>query len=124
MAVRIYPLGGVPQEEAEGVRAALAWAGIEFYETPASTPGIGDTFIWSQPEAIWVSRDADAPAALAVIDRYHMQPRRQHAPAQLNVAPAPFRRKSSTPRFMLILIGIVLVLLLLGGVLGTWLVVT
>ena len=120
MAVRIFPLRGVPHDEAEGVRQALTRANIDFYETPPSTAGTGDSFLESETEAIWVSQDADAPSALGLIHRYRMQPDAINAPTSPVVAPAPFRRTSSTPRVMLVLIGIVLVLLILGAILGTW----
>lgn len=34
MARRVFKLGGVERDEANGVREALKGAGIEFYETP------------------------------------------------------------------------------------------
>lgn len=65
MAVRIFDLSGVSQEEANGVRRALTERGIDFYETPE-----GD---WMRAPAIWVKRDADTPSARAAIDTFQRQ---------------------------------------------------
>ena len=117
MTVRIFPLRYVPPEEAEAVRDALTEAGIEFYETPPSTPGTADSVFGSQTEAIWVSRNADAPAAFAIIERYQAQLRGKNGPAQHDVVAVALGRMSRTPRLIVLLICIVLVLLL-GAALG------
>lgn len=56
MAKLLLSLRMVPDDEAEGVRGFLADAGIDFYETAASRWGISHG-------GIWVSDDADLPAA-------------------------------------------------------------
>jgi hypothetical protein len=75
MPVRVFGLRGVPFDEAVGVRDALAEAGIEFYETPAPTPGYegkspGDA-------AIWVVSQDEAAAARVVIQRFQADWSRQ-----------------------------------------------
>ena len=56
MAKLLLSLRMVPDDEADGVRAFLARAGIDYYETAASRWGISHG-------GIWVSDEDDMPAA-------------------------------------------------------------
>ncbi len=66
MAVRLFPLRGVPEDEAEEIRALLESNAIPFHETSAGTWGI------SSP-AIWLKNEGDLAAARALIDDYQRQ---------------------------------------------------
>lgn len=46
MAVRFFSLNGVPDDEAEDVRALLKSSGIGFHETSAGNWGISSAAIW------------------------------------------------------------------------------
>jgi len=63
MAVRLFPLRGVPDDEANDVRALLTDNNIEFYETSAGNWGI------SMP-AIWLRDNDQLPHAKALIEDY------------------------------------------------------
>ena len=63
MAVLLFPLRYVPDDEAEEVRALLNSRGIEFYETPASMFGIS-------AGAIWLRDDSQLKVARQLIDDY------------------------------------------------------
>ncbi|MEN6584751.1 MAG: DUF6164 family protein [Sulfuricella sp.] len=63
MSVKLFPLNGVPDDEAEDVRALLTAGGIDFYETPAGNWGI------SAP-AIWLNDESQFAQARALIDAY------------------------------------------------------
>jgi hypothetical protein len=117
MSVRVFPLRYVPHAEAEDVRQALAEAGIEFYETPPSSPGTAGNVFGSQTEAIWIRRDADAAVAFAAIAKYQTQLHGQPTP-QLGVTSHSPRRLSGTSRLFLILVAIVLIFLI-GRAVGT-----
>lgn len=60
MPVLLYKLNGVPEDEAEEVRALLAGRGIDFYETSAGNWGVSVAAIWLKDE----SRLAEARALL------------------------------------------------------------
>ncbi|VAW86573.1 hypothetical protein MNBD_GAMMA17-220 [hydrothermal vent metagenome] len=66
MAVRIFNLRNVPDDEIEDVREALQQNNIDFYETPAGNWGV------SVP-AFWVRDDAVAPRAKAIIAAYQKE---------------------------------------------------
>jgi hypothetical protein len=66
MAKILFKLRGVPDDEAEEVRALLAASGIEHYETPGGNWGI------SMP-AIWVRDDSRLSEARALIDEYQRE---------------------------------------------------
>jgi hypothetical protein len=68
MPLRVFGLLDVSQDEADGVRNALAEANVEFYETPQPTPGFG--FKSPADPAIWVSSDQDAKAAQSAIEHF------------------------------------------------------
>ena len=63
MAVLLFPLRNVPDDEAEEVRALLGTHGIDFYETPASAFGIS-------AGAIWLRDEAQLQVARQLIDDY------------------------------------------------------
>lgn len=66
MAVQLFPLRGVPDDEAEDIRALLTDNHIEFYETSAGNWGI------SSP-AIWLQDDSQQQTARALIDAYQAE---------------------------------------------------
>lgn len=66
MAERLFPLRGVPDDEAEDVRALLTDNHIEFYETSAGNWNI------SMP-AIWLQDDSQLQQAKALIDEYQTE---------------------------------------------------
>lgn len=63
MAVIIFRLNGVPDDEAEEVRALLSENGFEFYETTAGRWGISVA-------ALWLKHDADKDRARVLIDEF------------------------------------------------------
>jgi len=63
MAVRLFKLRDVPDDEAEDVRHLLAEHGIDFYETYAGNWGIGTP-------AIWLKDESRLQQAKALIDQY------------------------------------------------------
>ena len=66
MATLLFSLRGVPDDEAEEVRALLHEQGIDFYETGAGNWGM------SMP-AIWLKNDADLPQARTVLNAYQAE---------------------------------------------------
>ncbi len=73
MAVLLFRLRGVPEDEAGDIRRLLSEHDIAFYETDAGNWGI------SLP-AIWLPDDEQLGAARALIDTYQQQ-RQQRARA-------------------------------------------
>lgn len=73
MAILLFKLRGVPEDEAADIRALLIEHRIAFYETSAGNWGI------SLP-AIWLRDDRQLAEARELIDDY--QRRRQHAARQ------------------------------------------
>lgn len=63
MAVRIFDLRGVPDDEAEDVRQLLSRYAIEYYETPAGRWGI------SSP-GLWILDNTQAKCSRELIARY------------------------------------------------------
>ena len=63
MAIMLFKLRGVPDDEAEEVREVLKGAGIDFYETPPSRWGVS-------MEAIWLQDEEQMERARALIDGY------------------------------------------------------
>lgn len=51
MAVRIFNLRNVPDDEAEDIRALLKQDNIDFYETPAGNWGISVPSLWLRDES-------------------------------------------------------------------------
>lgn len=68
MAAQLFNLRGVPDDEADEIRALLQEHAIDYYETPAGNWGI------SMP-SIWINDEGQRERALALIDEY--QQRRQ-----------------------------------------------
>lgn len=68
MAIKLFALNGVPEDEAEEVRALLAADAIDFYETPAGNWGI------SAP-AIWLKDERQAHQARTLLNAYQDQRR-------------------------------------------------
>jgi len=66
MALRIFNLRNVPDDEAEDVRELLQEDNIDFYETPSGNWGI------SVP-AFWVRDDNQAPRAKSLIAAYQKE---------------------------------------------------
>lgn len=63
MAVIVFSLRNVPDDEAEEVRELLTENNVHFYETSAGNWGI------SNP-ALWLREESDLPRAKALIDDY------------------------------------------------------
>lgn len=51
MPVKLFSLRGVPDDEAEEVRALLTKHAVDYYETPAGMWGISMPAIWLQDES-------------------------------------------------------------------------
>lgn len=66
MAVRLFAMRDVPEDEAEEVRALLTDNAIDFYETPAGNWGI------SVP-AIWLRNEEQREIARRLLDRYQAE---------------------------------------------------
>jgi hypothetical protein len=66
MAKRIFMLRGVPDKEADDVRALLSDSDIPFYETPRGNYGISMA-------ALWLSNDGDEERARRIIEEYQSQ---------------------------------------------------
>ncbi len=66
MAVQVFRLRGVPDDEREEIIQLLLAHGFDFYETPAGLWGI------SMP-ALWLKDDAQLTAAKALIADYQQQ---------------------------------------------------
>jgi hypothetical protein len=62
----LFRLNGVPDDEAEEVRALLVANHIDFYETDAGRFGISLA-------AIWLRDDGEPERARALLDRYQQQ---------------------------------------------------
>lgn len=66
MPVMLFKLRGVPEDEADEVRAVLTELNIDFYETPADRWGV------SMP-GIWLKDDDRLEQARQAIDDYQQQ---------------------------------------------------
>lgn len=66
MAILLFPLRGVPEDEADEVRELLAEHDIDFYETSAGNWGM------SMP-ALWLRDNADLEKARSVLNTYQQQ---------------------------------------------------
>jgi len=66
MAVKLFKLRNVPEDEAEEIRQLMVTQGIEYYETEAGGWGI------SVP-AIWIHDDSRLDEATALIEAYQQQ---------------------------------------------------
>jgi len=63
MAVKLFNLRHVPEDEADDIRSLLEERGFDFYETPRGNWGI------SAP-IIWLNDPDDLPLAKKLIDQY------------------------------------------------------
>jgi hypothetical protein len=70
MAILIFRLRGVSEDEAKDVRAVLSSHGIAFYETSAGSWGISMPAIWLRDESDWAE-------ARQLIDAYQDERRRR-----------------------------------------------
>ncbi len=66
MAVQLFRLRGVPDDEAEDVRQLLTENEIDFYETPSDSWGV------SMP-AIWLRDEAQFDRARSLLDDYQQR---------------------------------------------------
>ena len=66
MAVRVFNLRNVPDDELEEVRQLLTDNNVDFYETPAGNWGL------SVP-AIWIHNDSEKAHVRALIDEYQKE---------------------------------------------------
>lgn len=66
MAVRIFNLRGVPDDEAEDIRELLQQENIDFYETPAGNWGVSVPSLWLRDETL-------EPRARIVIAAYQKE---------------------------------------------------
>jgi len=66
MAVLLFRLNGVPQDEAEDIRALLDEHAIDYYETEQGNWGISLA-------AIWLRDEAQRERAMALIDAYQQE---------------------------------------------------
>jgi len=66
MATLLFKLKGVPDDEADEVRALLTKHQIDFYETPSSIWGVS-------MEAIWLKDDSHLEQAKALLADYQQQ---------------------------------------------------
>lgn len=111
MAVLIFRLRGVPDDEAEDIRALLQAHHFDFYETPPGNWGI------SMP-ALWLRDDADAERARELIADYQQERSRKSREAyealkRQGKQPTLWKKFLSGPlRFIFYLAGILAVLYL------------
>lgn len=66
MAVMLFGLRGVPDDEAEEIREILQAENIDFYETPPSFWGVS-------MEAIWLRDETQFALAKTLIDSYQQE---------------------------------------------------
>lgn len=66
MAIKIFSLKQVPEDEAEEIRALLTDNHIDHYETPAGNWAISAA-------AIWLKDEGQAPQARLLIDQYQQE---------------------------------------------------
>jgi hypothetical protein len=66
MAIKLFPLNGVPEDEAEDVRALLKSSSVEFSETLAGNWGLSSA-------AIWLPDDSRLEEARALIADYQRE---------------------------------------------------
>ena len=111
MATQIFILRGVPEDEADEMRALLTENQIDFYETPAGSWGM------SMP-ALWVNDDDQLQQAKQLLDQYQQQ-RQLQAQAEYQTLKQQGKQRSVIDlfkeqplRFLLYLIIVVVVLYL------------
>lgn len=109
MAVLLYNLRDVPDDELEAMRVLLADAGVDFYETRPSLWGVSSG-------ALWLPDDRDLARAAALLDAFHAG-RAEAAREDAARAPRPWWTpwRERPLQALAAAIGIVLML-----VLGAW----
>ena len=95
MSTLVFRLRGVPEDEADDVRALLDEAGIGWFETTAGNWGI------AMP-ALWVEDSAEADRARALIDDYEAARARRLAAARERVSPFATLRARPLPSLALV----------------------
>ena len=66
MPILLFNLKGVPDDEAEEIRALLNSNGIDYYETPAGN--------WAASvPALWLNDESQRPLARLLIDQYQRE---------------------------------------------------
>ena len=109
MAARLFSLRGVPDDEADEIRALLTENEIDFYETSAGNWGI------SNP-SIWLKDEDQLSEARALLENYQtertVQQRKLHEQRQIEGNQTTFRELLAEDPFkVLAYIGIVFVIL-------------
>jgi hypothetical protein len=66
VAIKLYPLRNVPEDEAEEMRSLLREHDIDFHETTAGFIGIGTA-------AIWVNKESQFEQAKSLIEQYQLE---------------------------------------------------
>lgn len=82
MAVLLYNLRDVPDDELEAIRALLADAGVDFYETRPSLWGVS-------AGGLWLPDDRDLARAAALLEDFHAV-RARAARENAELAPRPW----------------------------------
>ena len=88
MAVIIFRLNGVPDDEADEVRGLLTDKGFDFYETSAGRWGISVS-------ALWLKNDEDKAAARALIEEFQI-----HRQAQVKAEYEQLREQGKLDSFL------------------------
>ena len=83
MAVLIFRLNGVSDEEAQDVRDLLSDNGLENYETSAGRWGLSVA-------ALWLVNDEDKPRARELIDAYQLERQRYFEELKIDMPPETF----------------------------------
>ncbi|ALP52848.1 hypothetical protein Tel_06585 [Candidatus Tenderia electrophaga] len=86
MAVQLFILRGVPEDEAEEIRALLAEQHIDYYETPAGSWGM------SLP-ALWLTDETQLERAQGLLAQYQQQ-RLSQARSEFEALKAEGRQRS------------------------------
>lgn len=120
MAVLLFRLNNVPEEEAEEVRRLLDAHGFDTYETRAGFWGLGIA-------AIWLRDESQEAAARKVIDHYQQRlgerVRREHAELLASgQAPTLWRRLLHHPLRVLFLTALATAILALSLLPFVWLI--
>ena len=69
MPTLLFPLRGVPEDEADEVRALLAEHGIDYYETNAGNWGVSTPGLWLRDDAVFM----EAKALLGIYQQQRYQ---------------------------------------------------
>ena len=85
MAVRLFDLKGVPEDETQEVCALLEQAGMDFYETPPGRWGVSVHALWLQDEG----RAAEARQLLSTYQESRRQRMRAAYDAERRAGTAP-----------------------------------